>query len=72
MRPQDIKIGEYYRHRDHPTYAYAKAVEILKPGQGENDKKYIIVKCEWTVYKNSSFGFIKYFRPYDLVKEEAE
>jgi hypothetical protein len=72
MRPQDIKIGEYYRHHDHPDYAYAKAVEILKPGQGVNDKKYIIVKCEWTVYKNDNCGFIKYFRPYDLIKEVTE
>lgn len=69
MRPQDIVIGEYYRHRDHPNYAYAKALEVINPKTGVNTHGYKIVKCEWTISKNDSFGFIKYFRPTDLIKE---
>jgi hypothetical protein len=73
VRPQDIKIGEYYRHRNTPDYCYAKALKILKPGQGINNLKYIVVKCEWTVYKDDTgYGFIKYFRPCDLIKEAGK
>jgi hypothetical protein len=68
MRAQDIKIGESYRHREHPEYAWAKAVEILKPGQGGNNQTFTVVKCEWTVHKNDGFGLIKYFRPRDLIE----
>lgn len=70
MRTQDIEIGKSYRLRSHPNYSFAKAVKILKPKQEENTNTYIVVKCELTVGKNDSFGFIKYFRPFDLVKEK--
>jgi hypothetical protein len=72
VRPQDIEIGEYYRHRNTPDRYYAKVLEILKPGQGANNQKYIVVKCEWKVYENDDHGFIRYFRPCDLIKEEGK
>ena len=75
MRTQDIKIGETYRHRTSPDYGYAKAIEIIKPKpkylqKTEIDKqiKYTVVKCKWSIYKNDTFGLIKYFRPCDLIK----
>jgi hypothetical protein len=75
MRTQDIKIGESYRHRTSGDYAYAKALEIIKPKPKskqitEIDKqiKCVVVKCEWSQNKDDVFGFIKYFRPCDLVK----
>jgi hypothetical protein len=82
MRTQDIVIGETYRHRDHPNYAYAKALKILRPipefkkklayGLTEEEKnvKVVCVKCEWSPCKNDTFGMIKYFRPCDLVRDE--
>lgn len=80
MRTQDIVIGETYRHRDHPNYAYAKALKIIRPmakdkqrhaGLTDDEKsiKTVCVKCEWTLSKNDSFGLIKYFRPCDLMKD---
>ena len=81
MRTQDIVIGETYRHIDHPNYAYAKALKIIRPmpefkkrmafGLTEEEKnvKCVCVKCEWTIGKNDSFGLIKYFRPCDLVED---
>lgn len=70
MRACDIVIGDSYRHKDHPNYCYAKAIEILKPKQRENTSDYIVVKCEWSVDKNDSFGLIKYFKPSNLVKDK--
>ena len=81
MRTQDIIIGEIYRHRDHPNYAYAKALKILRPlanykkrftyGLSEEEKnvKTVCVKCAWIVSPNDTFGIVKYFRPCDLIKE---
>ena len=69
MRPQDIIIGESYRFRAHPHYGYAKAIQVLKGKEAENTNTYAVVKCEHTVYKNDDFGFTRYFRPSDLIKE---
>lgn len=80
MRTQDIVMGETYRHRDHPNYAYAKALKIIRPmakykqkyadlTDDEKSIKMVCVKCEWTISKNDSFGLIKYFKPCDLVKD---
>lgn len=68
MRPQDIKIGESYRLRSSPRYSYAKALQVLKPKQGENTNTYAVVKCEHSVDKNDTFGMIRYFRPCDMEK----
>lgn len=82
MRTQDIIIGEIYRHRDHPTYAYARAIKIIKPmaqfkqkyaydlTEEEKSVRRVCVKCEWMISKNDRVGLIKYFRPCDLVKCE--
>lgn len=68
MRAKDIIIGHNYRHKTNPNYAWAKPLQILKPKEGINTNGYIVVKCEWSVDKNGSFGMIKYFKPYDLIK----
>jgi hypothetical protein len=66
MRANKLIIGECYRHKDHKHYGFAKVIAILKPKEAENIHRYIIVKCEWSLDKNSIFGFIKYFKPSDL------
>jgi hypothetical protein len=80
VRTQDIEIGRYYRLRDSPDYGYVKVLEIVRPVKKssfafkmrtleERSIKGVVVKCEHTIHKNDSFGFIRYFRPTDLVKE---
>ena len=67
MRVDKLVVGESYRHKDHPTYCWAKVLKVLKPKQGENPHNRIIVKCEYSQQKNDKFGLIKYFKPSDLV-----
>ena len=69
MRPQDIKVGQFYRLKDTPDYGYVKALKVLRPKEGENTKTYTVVKCEHTVYKGDLLYFIRFFRPCDMVKE---
>ena len=79
MRIQDIKVGEYYRLKstkgcgefNSGYYGWVKALEIFKKGQWDNPtpNKLSCVKCEHTINKNSSVGFVRYFRPSELVKE---
>lgn len=68
MRAKDMKIGDSYRHKDHPNYCWAKAVKILKPKEAENPHNRIIVKCIYSQNRDDSFGIVKYFKPQDLVK----
>lgn len=68
MRARDIIIGESYRHKDNPSYCWAKAIKVLKPKEGENPLNRIIVKCEYSQNKDDCFGLIKYFRPEDLMR----
>jgi hypothetical protein len=68
MRADKLTIGKSYRHKDNKSYGWAKVIKILKPKECENTQGYIIVKCEWSVDKDSSFGMIKYFRPSNLVE----
>ena len=63
-----IEVGKYYRHRSHPTYAWAKVLEIIPPRTGVNTHSYRIAECEYRVDKGSFVGVIKYFRLSDLVK----
>lgn len=70
MKPSAIVIGESYRLKDHPNYCWAKVVKVLKPKEQENTNNFIVVKCEYSTYKNDDFGLIKYFKPVDLVKGE--
>lgn len=74
MRIKSITINSYYRHKNTPNYAWAKVLEILSPHTGINTHGYYIVKCEWTVNKDSGFGFIKYFKASDLIipKEKSQ
>ena len=67
MRHNNIIIGNYYKHKESPQF-WAKAIEILPPGKGENTTKKILVKCEWCYMKGDSIGLIKYFKPSDLKK----
>ncbi len=62
-----IKIGNYYRHKNTPNYAWAKVLSIIPPRTGVNTHDYPIAECEWTMSKNDSFGLIKYFKLTDLV-----
>lgn len=68
MRAIDIKIGESYRHKDHPNYCWAKAVEVLKPKQKENINGYIVVKCDYSIVKDEKNSQTLYFKPSDLIK----
>jgi hypothetical protein len=69
MKVKDIIIGEYYRLKDNPNYGYFKALKILKPKQFPNDKNYIVIQGEHTINKNDNFGFYRYFKPIDLIKQ---
>lgn len=71
MRVQDIKIGEHYRFKAHPHYSVAKAIAVLRPRQGENKNTFSVVKCEHTIHAGDKFGFIRYLRPSELIKQEA-
>jgi len=68
MKLCDIKLGKIYRFQSHPTTGYAKAIAILKSGEGVNTHNYSIVKCEHTVMKNDNMGFIRYFNPTNLIE----
>lgn len=74
MRIQDIKVGEYYRLADTSCswgdyYGWVKVLEIYKKGQWNSpDKTKSLVKCQHTVDKDDTCGFIRYFRPMKLVK----
>ena len=67
MRVKNIVIGNSYRHKDHPYYGWAKVVTVLRPKEVENTTRRIVVKCQWSINKNDTFGLIKYFRPMDLL-----
>jgi hypothetical protein len=73
MRLQDIQVGKYYRLNNTggqftQYYGWVKVLEIYKKGQWNSpDKTKSIVKCEHTIDKTSTVGFIRHFRPMDLV-----
>jgi hypothetical protein len=67
MIASKIVIGDYYRHKDHPTFCWAKALKVLKPNEGENTLKKIIVKCEYSTDKDSLCFRVMYFKPSDLI-----
>jgi hypothetical protein len=69
MKVKDIEIGKYYKFKEHPDYSYAKVLQVLKPKEDINTNNYIVIKCEHVINKNDSFGFIRYFKPTDLIKE---
>ena len=79
MRIQDVKIGEYYRlastkgtgEFNGGYYGWVKILEIYKKGQYNNPhpNKLSCVKCEHVIEKDSKMGFIRYFRPSEIVKD---
>ena len=71
MRSKDIIIGNFYRLKDTPDYSWIKAIEILKPREYPNTKNYTVVKCEHRVNKDDVFGFIRYFKPMNILKQEG-
>ena len=68
MNSKNLVKGEYYRHKDHPSYGYAKFLEIVPPKKRENTTNFILAKVEWMVNKNDSISIVKYFKPSDLLK----
>lgn len=69
MNSKNIIIGEHYRRKTTPNYAWAKVLAILPPHKGLNPRGYWIAKCEWALEKNDTFGLIKYFKLSDLIVE---
>lgn len=63
-----VIVGEYYRHKRNPDFAWAKVLEVLEPLQYPNTNKYKVAKCKWTVNKSDQFGMIKYFKLSELIK----
>ena len=70
MRSQDIEIGKHYRLKDNPSYGYVKALQVLNIRELDKTKNYIVVKCEHSVHKNDTMGFIRYFRPRDIIEDK--
>lgn len=64
---RNVIIGEYYRHKNNPDYAWAKVIEVLEPNQYPNTNKYKVAKCQWTVSKSDKVGMIKYFKLSELI-----
>lgn len=65
---REVVIGEYYRHKNSPDYAWAKVLEVLKSKQYPNTLNCKVAKCEWLVNKTDKTGIIKHFKVKDLVK----
>ena len=42
MNSKNVVIGNYYRHKDTPNYAWAKVLEVLQPHSGVNTHGYLI------------------------------
>ena len=69
MRIQDIVVGNTYRLKSSPDYGYVKVTNIYKQGQYGNPhpEKKSCIECEHTVQQNDRVGFIRLFRPMDLI-----
>jgi hypothetical protein len=75
-----IEIGKFYRLKDSPSYTYVKPIEVFRPGtwqmkelakdKGIKPFKFIVVKCEHVVYKDDTVGFIRYFRPVNIIEDK--
>jgi hypothetical protein len=78
MNANKIKIGEVYRLKDSPNYSYIRPIEIFRPNTWQMDKmakeqgvkpfRFIVVKCEHTVNKDDTVGFIRYFRLDEIIE----
>lgn len=69
MRIQDIVVGNTYRLKSSPDYGYVKVKKVQKQGQYGNPhpEKKSCVECEHTVYQDDKVGFVRLFRPMDLI-----
>jgi len=70
MKSKDIVIGKYYRIKSSPNYGYIKPLCISKPHTDDNANSFIIVKCEHTVNKDDTIGFIRRFRLDEIIEEQ--
>jgi hypothetical protein len=78
MNVNKIEVGKVYRLKDTPNYTYVRPVEIIRPNTWQMDKmakemskkpfRFIVVKCEHVVNKDDTAGFIRYFRPVDIIE----
>jgi hypothetical protein len=75
-----IEIGKFYQLKDSLGYkTYVKPVEIIRPGTWQMKEmaksqkikpfKFIVVKCEHSINKDDKIGFIRYFRPVNIIEE---
>lgn len=67
MRANDIIIGEKYHLKTAPSFPWIKALEVLPPKTRENIKNYILVKCIHSSTGWNDSGFIRYFKPRDIM-----
>lgn len=70
MRSKDIVVGEYYRIKSSPNYGYIKPLKIFKPKEYDETINKILVKCEHVVNISDKVGFIRFFSPLNIIKEE--
>lgn len=68
MRAQDIVVGETYYKKD--TLFYARVLKVLPPHTEENYNSFTVCKVEYATQPLDAcaWGFIKYFKPSDLVR----
>ena len=62
-----ILVGEYYRLKSTPNYSWVKVLRILPPRTKDNKNRFIVVECEHVVGKGDLFGFIRLFRPREIM-----
>ena len=68
MNSKDIEIGKSYRLKSTPDYGWVKVLEVIKPNRGKDKHPFYTVKCEHTVNKDDTIGFIRLFRLSELLK----
>jgi len=68
MRAKDIELGKHYRLIDTPNYGWIKVLRVMNIKEMDKTKNFLVVKCEHTINKDDSFGFIRYFRPRDIIE----
>ena len=72
MRAADLKIGKTYRLKSSPNYGFIKVIEVLDRGSEPHRLQYIVAKVKHTVGRHDVTGFIRYFRPRDIIKDPKD
>lgn len=76
MRVQDIQVGKTYGLKSSPDYGYVQVIAIYRKMPMYRRKVHNIpdsvpnktcVKVHHIVYKDDTFGFIRYIEPSDLI-----